>query len=878
MKNTVSKCFLWASVWILISCCTTTLKGQLFDDFSDGNFSYDPTWSGDTGLFRIDNYQLRLNSASGFDSSFVVTPNHSVLLTEWRFWVRLAFSPSDNNHPRIYLISNTSNLRGPVNGYFIQIGKSGSANKRLYLFRQNGFQTTELLAGADNLATTSNNRIRVKVVRNNHGNWQLYADGNGGELFRHQGEVKDATFTATQYFGVLCKYTSSNATRFYFDDFYIGPIVIDSVPPSIVNVRTKSSSVIEVMFSEAVDPVSATNINNYKISGGIGHPNSVEHSISDPARVTLTLDGHLQNASSYQLEITGVTDFAGNVLSLVQYTFSYYLPMAYDVVINEIMADPTPEIGLPGVEYIELLNRTEFPINIEEWIFRYGTTQRYFSGATILPGNYMIAGNATAISLMQSYGSTVEIHGLPSAALVNSGSTLAIIDASGNVIHSVSYTDGWYRSQHKTEGGWSLEQIDPDNPCGEERNWTASKDLSGGTPGKTNSVMAQNPDLIQPWIDRILITGENQIHLLFSEIMNRNSINNLAAFVVEPSVGSPVSITFPGPRSDAVDLAFNTVFDSSVTYELTTLQSMFDCSGNELPVGSGKKFAIPAHANPNDVVINEILFNPPTGCVYYIEIYNRSNKVIDLKQLRLTSHDTLLQQLTSAKEISTLGYLLFPQEYLVLSTNPECIRQNYFTPAPRSFLKMAGFPSVGISSGIAVIADANDQIIDRMIYDENMHFPLLNNFRGVSLERIHFDVPSEKKTTWHSASSASGYGTPGYQNSQFLVFQKQQEYFTINPEIFSPDNDGYNDILAINYKLPENGYMVTILIYNASGILVRRLVQNELAGTEGSFFWNGISDQNQKAPIGYYLILINLYDIKGNLKQSKKTAVLGGRL
>ncbi|HSW67496.1 MAG TPA: lamin tail domain-containing protein, partial [Bacteroidales bacterium] len=495
MNKVISQYVFLTATCVFLTLFGLSLKGQLLEDFSDDNFSDNPEWTGDIELFRIDNYQLRLNSASGFDSSFLVTPNHSAQLTEWRFWVRLSFTPSDNNHPRIYLISNTSNLRGPVNGYFIQIGKSGTANKRIFFFRQNGTQTTELLAGTDNLATTSNNQIRIRVVRDNAGTWQIFADGNGGNLFKHQGEITDATFTTTQYFGIFCKYTSSNATRFYFDDFYIGPIVIDTIPPSIVNVRAVSSSDVEVLFSEAVEPVSASNINNYSVGGGIGNPGNVTHSTDNPAIVVLHIDENLQNGSTYQLNVDGVKDFAGNALISQQYSFSYYIPIAYDVVINEIMADPTPEVGLPGVEYIELFNRTEFPINVGGWIFQYGASQRYFSNATILPGSYIIAGNAAAIAELQSFGNTVSIEGLPATALSNSGTTIAILDASGKVIHVVRYTDQWYQSGHKIEGGWSLEQIDPENPCGEANNWTASVDLSGGTLGRTNSVKATNPDL-----------------------------------------------------------------------------------------------------------------------------------------------------------------------------------------------------------------------------------------------------------------------------------------------------------------------------------------------------------------------------------------------
>jgi flagellar hook assembly protein FlgD len=105
-----------------------------------------------------------------------------------------------------------------------------------------------------------------------------------------------------------------------------------------------------------------------------------------------------------------------------------------------------------------------------------------------------------------------------------------------------------------------------------------------------------------------------------------------------------------------------------------------------------------------------------------------------------------------------------------------------------------------------------------------------------------------------------------------------EEPFSLNPDIFSPDNDGYNDVLEISYTFTEPGHVATIMVYDAGGRLVRSLVQNQLLGNTGSFSWNGITDDNEKASIGYYLILIEVFDLNDNIKQYKKTAVLGGRM
>ncbi|HPG32720.1 MAG TPA: FlgD immunoglobulin-like domain containing protein, partial [Lentimicrobium sp.] len=76
----------------------------------------------------------------------------------------------------------------------------------------------------------------------------------------------------------------------------------------------------------------------------------------------------------------------------------------------------------------------------------------------------------------------------------------------------------------------------------------------------------------------------------------------------------------------------------------------------------------------------------------------------------------------------------------------------------------------------------------------------------------------------------------------------------------------------------EPGYTATIRIFDSNGRQVRTLVKNEPAGVGNLFTWDGITDDHQKAPIGIYIIHIEIFNLGGKVKQFKKTAVLGGRL
>lgn len=119
---------------------------------------------------------------------------------------------------------------------------------------------------------------------------------------------------------------------------------------------------------------------------------------------------------------------------------------------------------------------------------------------------------------------------------------------------------------------------------------------------------------------------------------------------------------------------------------------------------------------------------------------------------------------------------------------------------------------------------------------------------------------------------------PAYKNSQFISNEKTTENITLEPEIFSPDNDGYNDNLSINYNFEQAGYSMTVKIYNSDGQLIRKLVNNEYLGTEGVVNWNGLKDDNTKAAVGIYVIYIMVFDLAGNVNQYKKIAVLATKL
>lgn len=649
----------------------------------------------------------------------------------------------------------------------------------------------------------------------------------------------------------------------------------DLTGPQIVSVTVLDSLHVSVCFNDVISAAQLNTAGNYSISGSIGSPTLAAASTGNSCAV-LALANKLINATNYSLTISGISDCNGNAVSPNVAPFSYYKHRAYDVVINELMPDPDPAIDLPNEEYVELKNRTPYAINLKNWSFSTPSSSKKLPDMTIRPDSFVVlTGTGNFPQFFNNFNIFVyEVASFPS--LLNDGTTLTLRDSNGVVIHSITYTSGWYNDNNKADGGWSLEMVDPNNPCAGQNNWHASNDAIGGTPGRRNSVLASNSDNRSPQLDRIVVVTADTIILVFTEPLDSASLMNPAIYSFDNGLTQPTYILPMASDFRKVTLKLSSSMQTGIVYNCTVLSGITDCVGNVLTNGSGQ-FALPEWPAPNDVVINEILADPNTGGVDFVELYNRSSKTINLKDLRIGSMDTLNNILKDTEVITDEGFLLFPEMYLVISENGAAVKQQYFTPNPKGFLDVTDLPSMNIDEDVVTLSDANGAVIDNFKYTEKMHFPLLVSTKGVSLERIDFNRPTNDRTNWNSASEGVGFATPAYRNSQYLQADGGSGVSISNP-LFSPDNDGYNDVLNISYKLDEPGKAANVHIYDSKGRHVRYLIRNEQLAQDGTFSWNGINDDNEKAPIGIYVVYVELFNLSGKVNKYKLSCTLAGKL
>ncbi|WBA41641.1 lamin tail domain-containing protein [Hymenobacter canadensis] len=863
---------------LLLLLSPFTAAAQLTDSFADGDFTQNPTWTGDAASFQVTNQQLQSNGPATTGTQLqLATPCQAATGgTTWEFWANLRLATSSGNYADVWLVAEQADLKASGNrGYFVRLG--GTPDE-VALFRKDATGSPAyVINGADaTLASATNNLVRVRVTRSVADVWTLERDLTGGTTFVSEGTAPDATYQRGAWFGLTLTYSSANNRAFSFDDFR----VTDTAAPRAISAGATGPQQLDVTFNEPV--AAAQSAASYRLTAaGVPAVTAAQRDATDPAIVHLTLAGPLPLGSS-TVEARNVPDLYGNTAAgPLTATFSYsgtaVAPGFSQVLITEIFADETPVVGLPASEYLEIHNPSATAVLdlAGAQLLKPGQTGNpavFPAGATLLPGEYAVVCGSTRAPQFAAFGKVFGLSNFPS--LSNAGDQLLLRTRTGRTLFEISYSDTWYKDSRKKDGGWSLEMVDPANPCAGIENWTASTDASGGTPGRANSVRAANPDRTAPALLRALALNATTVRLFFGEKLDSLTAANPALYTLTPAVAvtraAPVS-----PDFRVVDLTLGAALQASQPLTVT-VQRALDCVGNAAGPATSATFGLPSAVVPGDVVVNEILFNPRTSAVDFVELLNRSGKYLDVQGWQLANIRP--DSTADSEPISAGPYVLAPGQLLLLTTRPDIVQREYPTSsAPAAFLSMPAFPTFPDDAGIVTLFDGQGRRLDRYAYNADQHLRLLDDVNGVSLERIRAAGPSTA-ANFHSASASAGYATPGRPNSQQQDAAGGSQQWSVVPEVFTPDEDGQQDFTTLNYQLDGPGYAGSVSIYDAQGRLTRRLARNETLATTGFFQWDGLTDKGQKAPVGYYVLQIELFKPNSGSKQEyRKTVVLGAR-
>ncbi len=825
---------------------TVTGRTQVFDDFSDGEISSNPTWQGDITRWQV-NAQLELqsNGSSASDLIHLSTPSTRLNDTEWRFRMRYtAGGPSGSNQARFYLTSDQSDLEGALNGYFVGVGETGSDDS-YDLFRQDGNTRTKIIDGANGLAGAGIDAV-VRVLRDDQGNWDLAIDTGDG-IFQNQGSVLDLTHQSTSFSGPWVSHTSTRAQSFFFDDIYIGNEILDLAPPELLTIDFESSQRLRLRFSENLEVTSAQLPGNYAIDKGIGNPQLAQLLSPQLQEVRLEFASPLQNNQTYELTLSGIADLAGNVLSSQAFPFTFLLPeiaQPGDIILNEFMADPSPSQGLPAEEFVELYNRSNKLVDLDGWTISDGNSTGTLPNQLLQAGEYVMLVSEANAPLFSVLGPLISPSSLP--GLNNTGDFLILKNPEGITIDSIRYNLDWYGDPGKAQGGFSLELINPENrDCPSAANWTASASGQGGTPGQENSVFSLEPETEPPFLASISVIEPDEILLCFNEVMDPASLTDLTQYSLNPGGRNPVELIV-GEEARCVNLKFSNSLARGDLFSLE-VNGPSDCAGNSLPSNSAIAVGRGIIPQSFEVVITEFMPDPTPSQglpeAEFVEIYNRLDQVVELNNFKLSDGGSIAQW---------ESLVLLPREHLIIC-------QDEFAEEFRSLgrvLSLPFLPSQNNSGDTLRLLTPFDGLMDEVIYERSWYQDEIKDDGGFSLERIDPDfVNCNNSHNWRASQSSQG-GTPGQLNSINGLFEDATA-----PQIqsLSVTENG----LLINFSEPmdlvELGNTENYEVDQEIGIPLLALVSSEL-GNQVELTFAQALDTNRI----YLLTLSDLTDCSGN--------------
>ncbi len=818
---------------------------------------------------------LKHNLSNAVGSSYIVHPLNNIQIGAesiyWEFILQNAdWDPSGSNNFGFNLLMNSNDPKRADILYSVGVNLSGTDDK-LGMWKTEGGRSYLIMTSDSDW--NENETVAIKVVYDSKGKWQFYYNRLGdknnwlkaGTVFSEV--ISDST---VWYSGVQFNFaTASCSGKLSLDGLNVK---IYNTAPFLKKLDVFADS-LRLNFSESLNLESLLNVGNYELKLAEELIEIVNVESRYDKQAVLLFDRKLLSGR-YYLSVRNIEDINGVSSNLETFEFSFQEEaQLYDLIINEILSNESPVVGLPEYEFIEIYNAGNHPINIQNFRLRVGKSEKILGEFELLANEYLILCSTTASNFYKEFGNTLEVVGFPS--LLNVGACISIESSTGVLLDEINYSPNWYVDDLKKSGGWSLERIDVNNHSWQPENWAASTDELGGTPGRVNSVEALNPDLSIPYLLYFELNGLNTIDLFFSESLDLNHALTNQNYSLNKDLVSPVLIELLDDEIFALRLSFLYDFKNNLQYQLILSNQLVDLAGNS--IGEVEiDFLLAEIPQLGDLIINEVLFNPYPNGSDYVELLNISDRKIDIKDLFIANRDENYQ-LDAIYKVNEKSQMLEAGAYLLLTNDTANIKETYAHHDERTFVEMKNLPSFNDDKGRVVVLNRNNDELDDFAYNDKMHFRLLTVKDGVSLERVNPNKVTNLNSNWVSASQVVGFGTPGLQNSSYDINEVEVNEIGFKSKVFSPDNDGVDDRLVINFKLEKSGYVANIRIYNRSGVEVRRLASNLTLSTTDELFWDGLLSNKIRASIGIYVFYFELFHPDGDVKTYKKTCVLAGK-
>ncbi len=862
---------------ILLLCLLPDLAlGQIVQNFESGNLngwseSVKGRWKADTTQSISGRYSLHHifdNADAGTDQAGIgidsLHPSEGAV--KWSFTIRHGYDPSSSNNWAVFLMSDTDPseicTEGNTNGYAVGVNLSGY-DDTLRIWKVKGDAVSAVVSFGINWQSLvgTTNAVKITVERDPGGKWDaalfLPADNLLSEASGIDNELFPCRWLILSY-----KYSSSRDRLLWFDDLRVdGIFYYSNKVPSVKSCAASGKSTVLIELDDEPDNDFGDPTNFYLLPGG-QNPLSVirESSFS----FALKFRDELISCSDYELTVKSICNRNGKCMNDLHFPFTPLWPETGDIVISEIMADPEPVVSLPPDEYIEITNNRGFTSGLKNWKLVSGDQEYLLPEVNIGPFGILILCSAKDTSEFSPFGRVLGLKQFP--VLTDNGKMLLLYDAGGTLIHGVEYSNDWYGDEMKSDGGWSLEMVDTRNPFSCSANWAASRSKKGGTPGTVNSVKTDNPD--ESFSGDLTVFPEDSINIVLRSQESLFCMTEMKDSIFFDG-RSPETISLTDPLFRQFLVRLGKPLGRGKLYRLDIQGKIRDFAGNRL-VQKKCCFGLPEEGAENDILFNELLFNPFPGDPDYVELYNGSDKILDASRLELVSVAATTGDTSQIYPLSGQPQCILPGEYFAVTTDIGKISERYLSGNPDFLFEVGSLPSMPDDKGHLLLFSRELVRIDEVAYSEKMQSSLLSGYDGVALEKISPGSSSGDIGSWHSASESSGWGTPGAPNSVFSDNPPQEDIVSLSSTRITPDDDGIEDMLIINFNLQGNSNIVSVTIFDEWGNYVRKLADNMYAGPSATLAWDGIADDGSMAGTGIYIVYVSMFDESGKTHKWKK--------
>lgn len=462
-----------------------------------------------------------------------------------------------------------------------------------------------------------------------------------------------------------------------------------------------------------------------------------------------------------------------------------YVPNFKEIIITELMPDPSPSRGLPELEYIELYNASNQLILLKDFVLTDLTSSHVFPQYIFPSQSYLILTSTGNCTFFKDHGPCLELS-ISQSFLNNAGDVLTLMAPNGDTIEFLEYSDKWYGSIALAEGGYSLEKIDYLNPCVPNYlNYRASISGMGGTPGMDNSIQSVLIDSLPPQLLSFQVWEGRMLKLELNEKL-------------EPPFGALILNQDTLPVLHESEQWYYVLFkeplpDDARLNHTAALIGLTDCSGNTGKLDLTFRYAVPVQAAPHQLVFTEVMFRPGNDYRPFIEIHNRSLKAINLQGVKLIARE---------REVPLSPQILFPGANLIICRTADTLA---FSGLP--YQASSSLLTLDNRFGEISLWNEEGQLLDYFHYSDTFFTIDQMNAQGHSLERTHTTFPCAYQTEWKPSNKRGG--SPGRQIIESGEERRQLRLLSVLPL--------GSQTLILRFSLPLNGEMPTLQISQSQG-------------------------------------------------------------